>query len=320
MTPMAAKEYVALLAETVPTAIHTEAENENRPFRKIEELSEKGRRLSIAERKLMELLTVLVEAFEEEHYPVSQNVPPVEVLRELIKANGMKQKDLTDVFATPSIVSESSWQAKFDNRAHKEIVRAFPRFHRFVLLRFTAVEGVVFPAHETATESPSAPPNLQGTRLSLIWADCKLLKHSLGAKSCWFPTSIISFPPELIAQEPLADRSASRLLHVDRKSGELRDRSFTEFPELLRPDDLVVFNNTRVFPARLYGRRSGENAQPLSPHNPAAREFLRDAWKFYSLAKFPSSPMSGNAWSVPGGKLESENDCSLARRVNFRLT
>ncbi len=105
MTPMAAKEYVALLAETVPTAIHTEAENET-ALRKIEELSEKGRRLSIAERKLMELLTVLVEAFEEEHYPVSQNVPPVEVLRELIKANGMKQKDLTDVFATPSIVSE----------------------------------------------------------------------------------------------------------------------------------------------------------------------------------------------------------------------
>jgi S-adenosylmethionine:tRNA ribosyltransferase-isomerase len=82
-------------------------------------------------------------------------------------------------------------------------------------------------------------------------------------------------PEELIAQEPLADRAASRLLHLDRASGELRDRAFRELPELLRPDDLVVFNNTKVFPARLYGRRSGAKAQAVSPQNPAAREFLK---------------------------------------------
>jgi len=62
-------------------------------------------------------------------------------------------------------------------------------------------------------------------------------------------------PEELIAQEPLADRAGSRLLHVE--SGALEDRRFREFPELLRSGDLVVFNNTRVFPARLYGRRGG---------------------------------------------------------------
>jgi S-adenosylmethionine:tRNA ribosyltransferase-isomerase len=72
-------------------------------------------------------------------------------------------------------------------------------------------------------------------------------------------------PEELIAQEALADRAASRLLHV--RSGALSDRTFREFPELLRADDLVVFNNTRVFPARLFGRRgglpfSGENQNP----------------------------------------------------------
>ena len=61
-------------------------------------------------------------------------------------------------------------------------------------------------------------------------------------------------PEELIAQEPLADRSRSRLLHVC--AGALEDRQFREFPELLRADDLVVFNNTRVFPARLFGRRA----------------------------------------------------------------
>ena len=65
-------------------------------------------------------------------------------------------------------------------------------------------------------------------------------------------------PQELIAQRPLAERAASRLLHIS--SGglhEAQDRSFRDFPDILRPGDLVVFNNTRVFPARLFGRREG---------------------------------------------------------------
>ena len=69
-------------------------------------------------------------------------------------------------------------------------------------------------------------------------------------------------PPELIAQEPLADRAGSRLLHLEASTGQLRDRWFREFPEMLRADDLVVFNNTRVFPARLFGRREGQNPPP----------------------------------------------------------
>jgi S-adenosylmethionine:tRNA ribosyltransferase-isomerase len=82
-------------------------------------------------------------------------------------------------------------------------------------------------------------------------------------------------PEELIAQEPLPDRSGSRLLHLHRASSEFEDRRFRDFLDLLASDDLVVFNNTRVFPARLYGKRSGARAQPLSPNNPAARDFLR---------------------------------------------
>lgn len=81
-------------------------------------------------------------------------------------------------------------------------------------------------------------------------------------------------PDELIAQEPLADRSASRLLHLQRNTGDFVDRHFREFPALLRPDDLLVVNNSRVFPARLFGRRSGKRAQPLSPRNPASKDFL----------------------------------------------
>ena len=63
-------------------------------------------------------------------------------------------------------------------------------------------------------------------------------------------------PPELIAQQPLAERSASRLLVLDVGRKSLLDRQFVELPDLLRAGDLLVFNDTRVLPARLYGRKA----------------------------------------------------------------
>jgi S-adenosylmethionine:tRNA ribosyltransferase-isomerase len=62
-------------------------------------------------------------------------------------------------------------------------------------------------------------------------------------------------PPELIAQAPLAERSASRLLVVDAAREALEDRRFAELPDFLRRGDLLVFNDTRVLPARLFGRK-----------------------------------------------------------------
>jgi S-adenosylmethionine:tRNA ribosyltransferase-isomerase len=62
-------------------------------------------------------------------------------------------------------------------------------------------------------------------------------------------------PPELIAQEPPRERGGSRLLHLDRATGAIQHTSITAFPDLLRAGDLVVVNDTRVFPARLLGRR-----------------------------------------------------------------
>src|ERR1700675_2402798 len=62
-------------------------------------------------------------------------------------------------------------------------------------------------------------------------------------------------PERLIAQEPASRRDSSRLLVVDRATGELKDSFFTQLPEHLRAGDLLVLNNTRVFPARLIGRR-----------------------------------------------------------------
>ena len=108
-------------------------------------------------------------------------------------------------------------------------------------------------------------------------------------------------PPELIAQEPLADRAASRMLHVQRDSGEIQDSRFREFPDLLRPDDLVVFNNTRVFPARLFGHRSGSHAQPLSLRNPASKEFLRG--KVEALLTKQAGEWDWEALVRPGRKI-----------------
>ena len=77
-------------------------------------------------------------------------------------------------------------------------------------------------------------------------------------------------PPDLIAQHPLADRAASRLLVVDRRTGRLEDRSFTDFPALVPAGDLLVLNTTRVRHARLLGSRpSGAPAEVLLLH-PAA--------------------------------------------------
>lgn len=62
-------------------------------------------------------------------------------------------------------------------------------------------------------------------------------------------------PEELIAQEPLADRAASRMLVLDRARGTFEDRQFRDFPQFIRPGDCMVLNDSRVFPSRLYGHR-----------------------------------------------------------------
>jgi len=83
-----------------------------------------------------------------------------------------------------------------------------------------------------------------------------------------------TLPAELIAQRPLAERDASRMMVLDRSSKQWEDRSFGEISQILQPSDLLVFNNTKVFPARLLGRRRGITAQPMGKNNPAQRGFL----------------------------------------------
>jgi S-adenosylmethionine:tRNA ribosyltransferase-isomerase len=110
-------------------------------------------------------------------------------------------------------------------------------------------------------------------------------------------------PPERIAQEPLADRASSRLLHLNRSSGECVDRQFRELPSLLRASDLLVFNNTRVFPARLYGRRGGLKAQPVSPHNPASRGFLHGSIEVLLTRQLSEQPNEWECLVRPGRKI-----------------
>jgi S-adenosylmethionine:tRNA ribosyltransferase-isomerase len=115
-------------------------------------------------------------------------------------------------------------------------------------------------------------------------------------------------PEELIAQAPLADRAGSRLLHVDCAAGKsqgcrLDDRQFRDFPELLRPSDLVVFNNTRVFPARLYGRRSGLRSQPVRAYNPVARDYLRGRIEVLLTRRMQQAPNEWECLVRPGRKI-----------------
>ena len=81
-------------------------------------------------------------------------------------------------------------------------------------------------------------------------------------------------PRELIARQPLAERDASRLLLLDRAAETWEDRAFRELPELLRRDELIVVNNARVLPARLFGRRLGVAAERPGQHRRAHRKFL----------------------------------------------
>jgi S-adenosylmethionine:tRNA ribosyltransferase-isomerase len=108
-------------------------------------------------------------------------------------------------------------------------------------------------------------------------------------------------PAERVAQWPLKDRDASRMLIMSRPTGSLEDRMFREFEELLRGDELIVVNNARVLPARLWGRRKGLNAQPVGKNNPIRGENLTSPIEVLLLRA-----IGANEWEAlvrPGRKI-----------------
>jgi S-adenosylmethionine:tRNA ribosyltransferase-isomerase len=102
-------------------------------------------------------------------------------------------------------------------------------------------------------------------------------------------------PPELIAQRPSAARSSSRLLVLDGLSGRFEDKQFTDLPSLLKPSDLLVLNNTRVIPARLYGvKDSGGRVEMLLERALSANTVLAQVRASKGLRE-------GYAVRLPGG-------------------
>jgi len=98
------REYRRLLGKSLPRVIKTERENEHY-LRLLEELDTRSGKLTPAEKELADLLTLLIEDFEDRRYGLKP-AAPLETLRELMRANALRQKDLAAIFGTPSIVSE----------------------------------------------------------------------------------------------------------------------------------------------------------------------------------------------------------------------
>ncbi|MGB8457292.1 MAG: tRNA preQ1(34) S-adenosylmethionine ribosyltransferase-isomerase QueA [Candidatus Acidiferrum sp.] len=108
-------------------------------------------------------------------------------------------------------------------------------------------------------------------------------------------------PTSLIAQRPLDRRDSSRLLAVSRSAGTLEDRLFVDLPDLLRGDELMVLNNTRVIPARLFGRRARVHAQP--PSRATRHEHLTGAVEVFLVRQL--DPQTWEALVRPGRKMQT---------------
>lgn len=116
-------------------------------------------------------------------------------------------------------------------------------------------------------------------------------------------------PPELIAQQPLAERDASRMLILDREGGSWHDGAFHSLPDLLRGDELVVVNNARVIPARLFGRRAGVRAEKPGRNRESAQQFLSS--EIEVLLTREVGPQEWEALVRPGRKIR------VGERVEF---
>src|SRR5215469_8273985 len=116
-------------------------------------------------------------------------------------------------------------------------------------------------------------------------------------------------PPDLIAQAPLPERDASRMLILDRKSDAWNDSGFRSLPDLLRGDELIVVNNARVIPARLFGRREGIRSEKPGRNRRTAREFLSS--EIEVLLTKQLAPQEWEALVRPGRKIR------VGERIDF---
>jgi S-adenosylmethionine:tRNA ribosyltransferase-isomerase len=116
-------------------------------------------------------------------------------------------------------------------------------------------------------------------------------------------------PPDLIAQQPLLQRDASRMLILNREKQAWQDSTFRDLPDLLRGDELIVVNNARVIPARLFGRREGVRSEKPGRNRRAASEFLSS--EIEVLLTRQVAPEEWEALVRPGRKIR------VGERVEF---
>jgi S-adenosylmethionine:tRNA ribosyltransferase-isomerase len=110
-------------------------------------------------------------------------------------------------------------------------------------------------------------------------------------------------PEDRIAQRPLEDRDASRMLVLHRKERRWEDRAFRDLPEFLAPGDCLVLNDSRVFPSRLYGHRAGVGALPVGKGNPKRYEHLTSVVEVFLLRPVSSDCRTWEALVHPGRKV-----------------
>jgi HTH-type transcriptional regulator/antitoxin HigA len=121
---VSARDYGALLKETLPEVIHSE--QQNAMFIAMLEKLTSVKKVTSAQEKLIELLTVLVEKYESKYYPIP-DAGPLDIIRHLMEQHGLRQKDLVDVFGTESIVSDVLNGKRELSKDH--ITRLSARFH-----------------------------------------------------------------------------------------------------------------------------------------------------------------------------------------------
>jgi S-adenosylmethionine:tRNA ribosyltransferase-isomerase len=110
-------------------------------------------------------------------------------------------------------------------------------------------------------------------------------------------------PPDRIAQRPLENRDASRMLVVHREARRWEDRSFGDLPEFLRPGDCLVLNDSKVIPSRLYGRRQGVGSLPVGKHNPKRWQNLSGRVEVFLLRPLSADALTWEALVRPGRKM-----------------
>jgi S-adenosylmethionine:tRNA ribosyltransferase-isomerase len=118
-------------------------------------------------------------------------------------------------------------------------------------------------------------------------------------------------PEELIAQAPLEDRAGARMLVLYRNEHRWEDRVFRDLPSFLNPGDALVLNDSRVFPARLFGQREGVRSLAIGRNNPKRGEYLSGRVEVFLLRPVSADGKDWEALVRPGRKMR------LNERVRF---